>query len=763
MVPTQRLEASVVQSVLTQISNLGWLVDEKDPKCNVTQQRVKTQAQAKKLKGQRPDFVLYQKDTSRPIGIIEAKRPGQPLEKALDDAEEKYAKPLNAPLIFAYNDTFVHTRYLHNGRPLRIDGEEVRQFVDHYTALQFVEQGPEILSVPEHIKFSREQLITIFKRASNLLREAGLQAGLERFGVFSDILFLKIMDEVSALRIHAGEEPPISAHLRWSEFYNKPPVELHQYLSEVVWPQMNQYHKGIFGETLPVQSPEILAEIIRELSRPGLNLTASDTDVKGDAFEYYLKNAYQGLSIKDLGEYFTPRNIVKTMVSMVDPQIGEKIYDPFCGTGGFLIESFKYLRLRTKDRARWDSVLRNETVYGSEITSNARIAKMNMILFGDGHSNIWQEDSLANPKRGTFDIVLTNPPYSQSTRYGDLYDIPGNNADPVCVSHCIDALQEGGRAAFLVKEDFLTEGGRSRVVRERIMREAKDFTVISLPRGLFEPYTPTKTSIIYFEKSGRRTSTYFYVINHVGHTFGARKKQTNRNDLPVVLYAFNDKRTTQEIDSIVVDNKNIEASNYSLWVYDYIEKLPDLPYPLAPLSNFIEQSGQTVSPQDHPGDEFVILGVTNQHGVGRQYGIYENDTKLGADIKQKYIRVRAGDLVYNPHRVNVGSIGIVTDEHDGKYVSPIYVVFRTVSDKMPATLIWSLLKSNMYKNIIRAYDTRNGAVRPNLTWDQLIRIKVPDLPIHAMEKFIIKHDDWNSQFAVLEEAEKELFGFLDKL
>ena len=81
------------------------------------------------------------------------------------------------------------------------------------------------------------------------------------------------------------------------------------------------------------------------------------------------------MSIKDLGEYFTPRNIVRTMVSMANPRFGDKIYDPFCGTGGFLIESFKYLRLRMKPDPAHIKDLKENTVFGSEITTNARVAK----------------------------------------------------------------------------------------------------------------------------------------------------------------------------------------------------------------------------------------------------------------------------------------------------------------------------------------------------------------------------------------------------
>lgn len=87
------------------------------------------------MKGKAPDFLLYQSGTDRPIAIIEAKRPDDTLTNVLEEVERKYASPLEARLIFAYNDTFINTRYLNKNRPLKIDGEDVRQFVNHYTAL----------------------------------------------------------------------------------------------------------------------------------------------------------------------------------------------------------------------------------------------------------------------------------------------------------------------------------------------------------------------------------------------------------------------------------------------------------------------------------------------------------------------------------------------------------------------------------------------------------------------------------------------------
>ncbi|HJD56857.1 MAG TPA: N-6 DNA methylase, partial [Rickettsia endosymbiont of Sericostoma sp. HW-2014] len=640
---TKRLEASVTYDILVQLANLGWIVDEKDPRCNVYQQRVKFTKQKELLNGKIPDFVLYKEGSNEPIIIIEAKKPNESIQLAMHQALNLYAKPLNTPLIFAYNGSYIETQYLYNGRNLKIDGEDVRQFINHHTALRFVNEGSEILSAVNFIQHSRDELIRIFKSAANLLREDGLQAGLDRFGAFSDILFLKILDEISVLKMLGGEENKLDEYLRWSSFSQKKGNELYQYVKDVVWIKINKKYGDIFSEAFPINSPDIFEEIICELSK--LNLTASDSDVNGDAFEYFLKNAYQGIKIKDLGEYFTPRNIVRTMISMVNPKIGETIYDPFCGTGGFLIEAFRYLKIRTSFNDEMQNILRKKTIYGSEITVNARIAKMNMILFGDGHSNIKKQDTLSDYVNQKYDIVITNPPYSQQTRFGSLYPIQSNNGDAICPLHCFEALKPGGRGCLLVKENFVSDGGNVGKVREYIFNNSSNVSIVSLPRKLFEPYTPTKTSIIYFEKNRKISDTFFFAINAVGHELGSRKKPIKDNDLPVALDAFNNKKAVAEIESAIIPSTEIAKNSYSLWIYDYLDIFANLKGDIIKLGDYIEEITEKIEPSLQPITDFRILGVSNS------IGIFDNEILKGEDINQKYKHVQAGDLVYNPHRI----------------------------------------------------------------------------------------------------------------
>ena len=648
---SHRLEFSTRTEINQRLMNLGWILDERDPNCNVTQGRVKTEKQRWALGGKFPDYVLYETGSERPIGVIEAKRPSSDLDIALRDAIDKYATPLDTPLVFAFNDAVVRTSHYPTERPLKIDGAELQEFIDQSLALRFVQEGPEILSVPRDVQISRDELRAIFENANDLLREEGLRQGLERFTAFADILFLKLVDETEILREHEGKIRRIPAEYCWSYFKNLDDRAMYRYVTETVWSRMQSEYGGILEGKLDIRRPRTLREIVERLDV--LNLTATETEVKGDAFEFFIRNGVNAHPM-DLGEYFTPRHIVRTMVHLVKPRFGERIYDGFCGTGGFLIEAFKYIKLRMAQTEENLGVLRNRTVFGRELTSIARIAKMNMILFGDGHANVEMMDSLECPVRDEYDVVLTNIPYSQTTRFGDLYPIPSKDGNSVCVQHCFEALKEGGRAAILVPNTFSYEPGVMKQTRELIFRHASRLTVVDLPHGVFLPYTPTRANILYFEKGKGLRHAFFFRIKNDGFELNTRRAPVpGPSDTTKFLDYVSPEREGPGQQAAIVPREKIEDSpDLSLRTPDYIIQTVKSPYhvEIESLGNIVVERKEYVTPADEPEREWNILGVT------RRGGVYLEKTVPGSEIQQDCKVVRSGDVVYNPYRVNIGSI-----------------------------------------------------------------------------------------------------------
>ena len=543
---TMPLEAETRVLIDRSLENLGWKFKGKDK--NVFFEQPRTESERKKLDGKRPDYVLYSKDSDKPLIVIEAKKKGSRIDAALEQGIS-YARALEAPLVFATDGVFCKAFHTVANRTPILNGEEVDEFIREALALRYLATY-EVNTVSPKVQYDRKELIRIFDEANNMLRGEGLRAGIERFGEFANILFLKLISESEQIKRESGIKTNFDIACSWDSIKNIPISTRIEYINKTVYEKLNNLYKTDIFTPLQIRDTSILKEIMDKLDP--LMLTDVDSDVKGDAFEYFLKASTS--TKNDLGEYFTPRHIVKTMVRLVNPQIGETIYDPFCGTGGFLIESFRHIynnMARTEANLK---ILREKTVYGNEITNTARITKMNMILAGDGHSNIKMKDSLANPIDGKstyidekgeehhngYDIVLANMPYSQKTKYGNLYDLPSNNGDSICVQHCIkavDSASENGRIALVVPEGFLFRKDLTKT-REYLLENCQLQSVISLPQGVFLPYTGVKTDIIYATKVNRKISSsekrkdfWYFDVKSDGYTLDNHR----RNLIPQVI------------------------------------------------------------------------------------------------------------------------------------------------------------------------------------------------------------------------------------
>ncbi|MEG7979291.1 MAG: SAM-dependent methyltransferase [Mollicutes bacterium UO1] len=274
--------------------------------------------------------------------------------------------------------------------------------------------------------------------------------------------------------------------------------ELLHYVNERVLNYFQEKYGSDIFSPLQLKNPATLKRIIDKLDK--LSLTDINSDIKGDAFEYFLK-VYLSKQQKDLGEYFAPRHIVKFLVKLTNPRFGEKVYDPFCGTGGILIEAYRHMYQKMPRESQKLQILKHKTIYGGEITQTARITKMNMILSGDGHNNIKRQDSLKNPVRGEYDVVITNMPFSLGNypEYASLYALGSANGNSLCIEHCLTALNKDyadGRIALIVPEGILFDRKFTKL-REYIYQNSYVENIISLPTGTFAPYSNVKTSVFY--------------------------------------------------------------------------------------------------------------------------------------------------------------------------------------------------------------------------------------------------------------------------
>ena len=733
---TLSIERDTEVLIDTQLRNLGWSSNPRARDRNVYQQRVKTEAQRRNLHGKRPDYVLYPSMGNDPIAVIEAKRPGRNIQEALGQGIE-YAKALEAPIVFATDGVFTKTMHVKFDRPLVLNGEEVDELIREALALRFLSSN-EVNTLNKRVIKSRSELISVFERVNDLLREEGLQQGLERFTEFSNILFLKVLSEVEDGKEATGQPSSIDHVYRWNYFKEKKGTELLSYVGDTVlkWFSSEYKDESLF-RGLKIRHPDNLREIIRLLD--DLQLTDINADVKGDAFEYFIRS-YSASNPSDLGEIFTPRHIVKTLVKLVNPQIGETIYDPFCGTGGMLIVAFKHIMANMAHTEVNQKRLRESTLYGRELTRTASIAKMNMILAGDGHNNIERLDSLANPVDDKFDLVITNYPFAQKTRYGEKYSVPSRNGDLVCPQHCFRSLKRGGRMAIIAPDGFLSnKNDRSfGSVRRLLLENSTLKSVISLPRGAFEPYNRTKASILYLTDvriSKTKDHYWFFNVQNDGYTLDRkRRKVEGINDLELVLsekeldiqpqdYATKIGVSKIEIGEVANNQYVLTAGPYIRMNESFAPGTTELTF-----GDLLEISGK-----DRVGNlDLPIMSITMNDGLIDQGDKFRK--RIASSDIAHYKKAYRNELVVG-FPIDEGVLGFQT-KYDAAAVSPAYKIWKLRRSKTNMTFLELLLRSLKMREVYK--QLMQGAVdrRRSIPDDIFLTIKVP-LPNRQAQKRII--------------------------
>ena len=761
---TTPLEAETRVLIDRSLENLGWKLKGKDK--NVFFEQPKTELERKKLGGKRPDYVLYSKESEKPLIVIEAKKKGSRIDEALEQGIG-YARAIDAPLVFATDGVFCKAFHTGANRPPILNGEEVDEFIREALALRYL-TSYEVNTVSPKVQYDRKELIRIFDEANNMLRGEGLRAGIERFGEFANILFLKLISESEQAKKERGEPTKFDMACSWDAIKGIPASTRIEYINKTVYDKLNALYETDIFTPLQIKDTGILKDIMDKLDP--LMLTDVDSDVKGDAFEYFLKASTS--TKNDLGEYFTPRHIVKTMVRLVNPQIGEKIYDPFCGTGGFLIESFRYIY---NNMARTDAnlaLLRENTVYGNEITNTARITKMNMILAGDGHSNIEMKDSLANPVDGTetymdesgkihhrgFDIVLANMPYSQKTKYGSLYDLPSTNGDSICVQHCMKAINSAapnGRMALVVPEGFLFRKDLTKT-REYLLDHCQLQSIISLPQGVFLPYTGVKTDIIYATKvnqkvkSSEKKKTFWYFdVKSDGYTLDNHRRKL---DSPSDLSKYEEYRKLDEdqatdmlkvgFEIIPLDkvrqNSNIlvgsryrvsvKRSNYETVCFSDIATLVrGVNYKKQQQTTF--RTANIILPADN---------ITLEGDLKVQKEIYVDDTVTLSDDK----RLQKNDIficMSSGSKEHIGKVAFI--DQDTKYYAGGFMGIIRVNMQrcLPKFLYYYLNYSMKFREEIKLLT--QGANINNIS-STINSIEIPLPPIDVQERIITELDGY---------------------
>lgn len=407
-----------------------------------------------------------------------------------------------------------------------------------------------------------------FKNIDDILhKDAGCGSELDYVEQTSWILFLKYLDDLEKDKKAKAElsgktyDEIIGKQYRWevwaapkgkdgkldyhkalsgddlSDFVN---IKLFPYLkkfkTDATGPDTIEYKIGeIFSELKNrIQSGYNLREVINRIDELRFRTHAEKHEMS-HLYEDKIKN--MGNAGRNGGEYYTPRPLIKTIVKVVAPEIGQKIYDGAVGSAGFLCESFEYLKASKKLSTADVVILQKKTFYGKEKKSLAYIiGTMNMILHGVEAPNIVHTNTLAEnladiQEKDRYDIVLANPPFGGKERAEVQQNFPIKTGETafLFLQHFIKILKAGGKAGVVIKNTFLSNTDNASVSLRKLLLESCNLhTVLDLPGGTFTG-AGVKTVVLFFEKGAPTKKVWFYQLN-LDRNLG-KTNSLNENDL----------------------------------------------------------------------------------------------------------------------------------------------------------------------------------------------------------------------------------------
>jgi len=303
-----------------------------------------------------------------------------------------------------------------------------------------------------------------------------------------------------------------------------------------------QLFRDIFKNAfLPYRDPETLKSFLKEIN----DFNYDHSERLGDAFEYLLSVlGVQG----DAGSLRTPRHIIDFIVEVIDPKKNETILDPACGTSGFLISSYKHILKQNTDNKKGltpdDRKRLMNSITGYDISPDmVRLSLVNMYLHGFQTPKIYEYDSLTSDDRwnDTFDIILANPPFMTpkgGIRPHKRFQIQANRSEVLFVDYIMEHIATDGRAGVIVPEGIIFQSGNAyKLLRKTLVENDYLYAVVSLPAGVFNPYSGVKTSILLIDRTlAKRTKDILFIkIENDGFDLGAQRREIDKNDLPVAL------------------------------------------------------------------------------------------------------------------------------------------------------------------------------------------------------------------------------------
>lgn len=437
------------------------------------------------------------------------------------------------------------------------------------------------------------------KNIDDILRADNAGSALDYIEQTSWILFLKYLDDLEkdkekSARL-AGKKYKyiLSPEYQWSIWACPKGTDgkldhhkaldgddLRDFVNNKLFPYLKKF-RAEDSNTIEYKIGEIFHELKNKI-QSGYSLrnilgTVDKLHFQTDEEKHELSHLYEskiqnmGNAGRDGGQYYTPRPLIRTIVKVVDPKLGETIYDGACGSAGFLVEAFNYLAANRENLSsqQWDT-LQTKTFYGKEkISLPYIIGVMNMILHGIETPNIKHANTLSEnladiQEKDRYDVVIANPPFGGKERPEVQQNFPIKTGETafLFLQHFIKILRAGGRAGIVIKNTFLSNTDNASVsLRKLLLENCNLHTVLDLPGGVFQG-AGVKTVVLFFEKGAPTKKVWFYQLN-LNRNLG-KGNPLSETDLAEFLELQKTKAESE--NSWSIDTKNIDQKTFDLSV-----------------------------------------------------------------------------------------------------------------------------------------------------------------------------------------------------
>lgn len=495
---------------------------------------------------------------------------------------------------------------------------------------------------------------------------------------------------------------------------------------------------------IPYRDPETLNRFLKEIAE----FSYEDSEDLGNAFEYLLSiMGSQG----DAGQFRTPRHIIDMMVEITAPSRNETILDPACGTAGFLISAFNYIKRNNQDEHGKSTLSADDmnrltkNFAGYDISPDmVRLSRVNMYLHGFTAPNISEYDTLTSLDKwdDNYDVIFANPPFM--TPKGGItphsrYRVSAKRAEVLFADYIAEHLNPTGRAAIIVPEGIVFQSQTAyKALRKFLVDDNYLYGVISLPAGVFNPYSGVKTSILLIDKTfaKQRDSILFVKLNNDGFDLGAQRREIKGSEIPDVVNIFKDYQkgvdVAERANVVLAKKSDIAEQDYILVGERYKTSLiVTTTYPIVRLGDVCLINNSSVVPFER--ERFIYIDISSVDNVTKKIS-YENIIN-GKDAPSRARRqFKKGDILLSTVRPNLRAFGYVDREDTSNCIASTGFAVISCGDSVNSKYLYYLLfQDSLLKQMI---SMMGKGSYPSINQNDVSNLKFPHPPLTVQEEIV---------------------------